>query len=98
MNQVNCPICGTKCVKSGKAKTGSQRWFCRECKSSLTHKIDNNSKELQIFLGWLFGKESQSGMAGEGRTFRRKTSKIYPIPQDIQVMAERLGAINNLKM
>lgn len=79
MNQVNCPVCGKKCVKSGKTKAGSQRWFCKECKTSLTHKIDNDSKELQIFLDWLFGKEAQSTMPGEGRTFRRKTAKFWDI-------------------
>lgn len=60
MNQVNCPICGKKCVKSGNTKAGSQRWICKNCKASLTHKINNQSKELQIFLNWLFGKEAQS--------------------------------------
>ena len=87
MNQVNCPVCGKKCVKSGKTKAGSQRWFCKECKTSLTHKIDSSSKELQIFLDWLFGKESQSTMPGDGRTFRRKTSKfwdIWPMPPKIE--------------
>lgn len=87
MNQVNCPVCGKKCVKSGKTKAGSQRWFCKECKTSLTHKIDSSSKELQIFLDWLFGKESQSTMPGEERTFRRKTSKfwdIWPMPPKIE--------------
>ena len=87
MNQVNCPVCGKKCVKSGKTKAGSQRWFCKECKTSLTHKIDSSSKELQIFLDWLFDKESQSTMPGEGRTFRRKTSKfwdIWPMPPKIE--------------
>ena len=59
MNQVNCPVCGEKCVKSGKTKAGSQRWLCKSCKSSLTHKINNETKELQMFLEWLFGKESQ---------------------------------------
>jgi len=44
MNQVNCPVCGKKCVKSGKTKAGSQRWFCKECKTSLTHKIDSGFK------------------------------------------------------
>ena len=73
MNQVNCPIRGKKCVKSGKTKAGSQRWFCKSCKTSSTHKINNESKELQFFLNWLFGKESQAMMPGEGRTFRRKT-------------------------
>lgn len=87
MNQVNCLVCGKKCVKSGKTKAGSQRWFCKECKTALTHKIDSSSKELQIFLDWLFGKESQSTMPGEGRTFRRKTSKfwdIWPMPPKIE--------------
>ena len=65
MNQVNCPICGKKCVKSGKTKAGSQRWFCKSCKTSSTHKINNESKELQFFLNWLFGKESQAMMPGE---------------------------------
>lgn len=87
MNQVNCPICGNKCIKAGKTKAGSQRWLCKKCKSSITHKIDNTAKELQIFLNWLFGKESQSSMPGEGRTFRRKTSKywdIWPMPPKIE--------------
>ena len=87
MNQVNCPVCGMKCVKSGKTKAGSQRWLCRNCKTSLTHKIDNESKELQIFLDWLFGKESQSTMSGGGRSFRRKTAKLRMLGKD---MVERL--------
>ena len=68
MNQVNCPVCGKKCVKAGKTKAGSQRWLCRDCKTSLTHKIDNSAKELNVFLEWLFGKGSQAVMSGEGRT------------------------------
>lgn len=87
MNQVNCPVCGKKCVKSGKTKAGSQRWLCKSCKTSLTHKIDNDSKELQLFLNWLFSKDSQSDMPGEGRTFRRKTAKfwdIWPLPPKVE--------------
>lgn len=93
MNQVNCPVCGNKCVKSGKTKAGSQRWLCKTCKSSLTHKIDNESKELQMFLNWLFGKEAQSEMPGEGRTFRRKTAKfweIWPMPPKVEERKEVL--------
>lgn len=87
MNQVNCPVCGNKCVKSGKTKAGSQRWLCKSCKTSLTHKIDKDSKELQLFLNWLFSKDSQSDMPGEGRTFRRKTAKfwdIWPLPPKVE--------------
>lgn len=76
MNQINCPICGNKCVKAGKTKAGTQRWLCKKCKTSLTHKIDNDSKELQIFLDWLFGKETQSIMPGEGKNIYKKDSKI----------------------
>ena len=87
MNQVNCPVCGKKCVKSGKTKAGSQRWLCKSCKTSLTHKIDKDSKELQLFLNWLFSKDSQSEMPGGGRTFRRKTAKfwdIWPLPPKVE--------------
>lgn len=87
MNQVNCPVCGKKCVKSGKTKAGSQRWLCKECRTSVTHKINNDSKELKIFLDWLFGKESQAEMPGEGRSFRRKTAKfwdIWPMPPKVE--------------
>lgn len=87
MNQVNCPVCGNKCVKCGKTKAGSQRWLCKECKTSLTHKIDNDSKELQAFLNWLFGKGSQAEMPGEGRSFRRKTARfweIWPMPPKVE--------------
>ncbi len=76
MNQVNCPVCGNKCIKAGKTKSGSQRWLCKECKSSVTHKIDNTAKELQIFLDWLFGKESQSSMPGEEERLEEKQLNI----------------------
>ena len=79
MKQVNCPICGKEWVKSGKTNVGSQRWFCKICKISFTHKIDNNSKELKSFLYRLFGKDAQSTMPGKGRSFRRKTSKFWDI-------------------
>ena len=83
MKQVICPICGSVCIKYGKNKSGSQRWFCKRCKSICTPKIDNSSKQLNIFLKWLFSKQTQREMTGEGRTFRRKTSMfwdIWPMP------------------
>ncbi|MBF1139069.1 MAG: IS256 family transposase, partial [[Eubacterium] sulci] len=54
MKQVNCPICNCKCIKHGKIKSGSQRWFCKSCKLAFTPKIDNDTKQLQLFLNWLF--------------------------------------------
>lgn len=87
MKQVNCPVCGDKCGKYGETKAGSQRWYCSKCKVAFTQKIDNDSKTLRIFLDWLFGKESQEDMPGEGRTFRRNTAKfwdIWPMPPKIE--------------
>lgn len=86
MKQVNCPICNCKCIKHGKIKSGSQRWFCKSCKLAFTPKIDNDTKQLQQFLAWLFRKEVQSNMSGGGRTFRRKTSKFW----DIWVMSPKI--------
>ena len=77
MNQINCPICGNKCVKAGKTKAGTQRWLCKKCKTSLTHKIDNDSKELQIFLDWLFGKETQSIMPFGQDKFHQEKEHLW---------------------
>ncbi len=87
MKQVNCPFCGIKCVKNGKTKSGTQRWLCNTCKLSFTQNIDNDTKQLKLFLNWLFSKDVQSQMPGGGRTFRRKTSKfwdIWPMPPKIE--------------
>ena len=65
MKQVNCPICGSKCVRYGKLKSGNQRWLCKSCKNVFTPKIDNDTKQLQLFLNWLFSKEVQSNMSDE---------------------------------
>lgn len=86
MKHVVCPVCNKICIKYGKNKSGSQRWFCKSCKSIYTNKIDNSSKQLKIFLKWLFGKQAQKEMPGEGRSFRRKTSQfwdIWPLPPKI---------------
>ena len=83
MKSVICPICGAPCIKYGKNKSGTQRWYCKGCASSVTAKIDSSAKQLQIFLKWLFSKEIQKDMPGEGRTFRRNTSQfweIWPMP------------------
>lgn len=43
-----CPVCNSICMKYGKNKSGSQRWFCKECSSITTPKIDNNAKQLDM--------------------------------------------------
>lgn len=79
MKHVICPVCGKRCIRYGKNKSGTQRWFCNACGSIVTPKIDNTAKQLQIFLKWLFGKGVQSDLPGDGRTFRRKTARFWEI-------------------
>ena len=50
MNQINCPICGNKCVKAGKTKAGTQRWLCKKCETSLTHMRMNS---LLLAVHWM---------------------------------------------
>ena len=93
MKHVICPACGSVCIRYGKNKSGSQRWFCKTCSMIQTPKIDHSAKQLKIFLSWLFSKQSQKEMPGEGRTFRRKTSifwNIWTLPPKIEEPREVL--------
>lgn len=71
-------------VRNGKTAAGSQRWLCKSCRATTTHKIDNTAKLLSTFLKWLFSSKTQEEMGVSGRTFRRKCAKfwkIWPLPQ-----------------
>lgn len=48
MKQVNCPICNCKCIKHGKIKSGTQRWFCKSCKLAFTPKIEESKDVLYL--------------------------------------------------
>ena len=87
MRQVICPVCGKICTRYGKNRSGSQRWRCKAWSMTITPKIDNTTKQLEIFLRWLFSRQTQREMPGEGRTFRRKTARfwdIWPMPPKIE--------------
>lgn len=78
-----CPVCGSPMKKNGRTKAGSQRWRCRVCNTSTTHRNDIEQRELKAFLDWLLSKDRQLDMPGQGRTFRRhvgKFWKIWPLP------------------
>lgn len=84
---VKCINCGFICKKNGKTSGGNQRWYCNNCKSSFIRTVDNSAKQLKIFHNWLFSKQTQKEMPGEGRTFRRKSSvfwNIWPMPPKIE--------------
>ena len=83
MNTVKCPVCGGKMVRNGRTAAGSQRWLCKSCRATETHRIDNSAKQLQSFLSWLLSRKRQADMPGGGRTFRRKCSRfweVWPLP------------------
>ena len=87
MKHVICPTCGERCHKYGKTSAGSQRWFCTKCSMAFTQKIENSTWQLKIFLDWLFGKDTQNDMPGDGRTFRRKTAQfweLWPLPPKVE--------------
>ena len=70
-------------VRNGKTAAGSQRWLCKSCRATETHRIDNSAKLLKTFLTWLLSRQRQADMPGGGRTFRRKCSAfwdVWPMP------------------
>lgn len=91
MKHVLCPVCKNVCIRYGKTKAGSQRWYCKSCRTAFSPDIDNTAKQLKGFLNWLFGREIQREMPGGGRNFRRKTSRfweIWPMPPVIEEKKE----------
>lgn len=79
MPKIKCPYCDSATKKFGKTKAGSQRWRCRSCGATFTHRIDNTAKLLTAFLGWLLSRKRQSDMPGGGRTFRRKCARFWEV-------------------
>lgn len=84
MKSKRCPSCGADMKRNGKTSSGAQRWRCKACGASCTHRIDSSAKELSAFLAWLFSKGRQADMPGQGRTFRRRAERfwaIWPVPE-----------------
>lgn len=64
MKNVRCPNRGFSCRNHVKSNAGSQRWICKLCKYSFMNIITKDKVELQMFLKWLFGKNTQNEMLG----------------------------------
>lgn len=79
MKAVRCPSCGAKMKRNGKTGAGAQRWRCGSCGASTTVSYDDTAARLAEFLAWLLSKETQAGMPGRGRTFRRLAADFWPI-------------------
>lgn len=44
-----------------------------------------------MFVKWLFGKDAQKSMPGQGRSFRRHTSKFWeywPLPPKVEIPSD----------
>lgn len=71
--------------RNGKTKSGAQRWRCRSCGASSTHRIDSTAKQLKAFLKWLLGKRSITEAATCSKdTFRRRAGRfweMWPLPE-----------------
>lgn len=79
MSTFTCPMCGGEMKRNGTTSAGKQRWRCKTCNASTTRKNNNDAKQLKIFLRWLFSKNAQKDMKGQGRSFRRATSRFWSI-------------------
>ena len=84
MKVKKCAVCGSDMKRNGKTPIGSQRWRCRSCGASATHRNDVDARDLSAFLAWLLSKDTQADMPGGGRSFRRRTARfwsIWPMPE-----------------
>lgn len=82
LNSTICLVCGTRLVKNGHHRSGTQRWRCPNCGASSTRRRQDVTRrhELVEFLSWLTGKDSQTEAATDSaRTMRRRTAWCWNI-------------------
>lgn len=78
MSAPKCPICHELMKKHGKTKAGKQRWICKSCKTTKTHAINSDAKQLKIFLDWLLSRKRQTDITHvTDRTFRNRTARFW---------------------
>ncbi|MFP7696611.1 hypothetical protein [Trueperella sp. LYQ143] len=66
-------------TRHGKTSAGNQRWRCRACGMSQVRHIDATANHLSEFLTWLLSNQRQIDMPGQGRSFRRRCSRLWKI-------------------
>lgn len=85
-----CPTCSHKLQKRGLTAAGTQRWLCVHCVSSATKPRADLSRtyELERFVAWLMGKQSQTELKLPGdvtdRAWRTQTAwcwGVVPCPE-----------------
>lgn len=85
-------LCGCGLKRNGVTSAGRTRWRCKGCGASSTRARPDVERraQLEAFLGWLMGKDSQAEYVREGadRTFRRRTAWCWNIAPQIPVTGE----------
>ncbi|NKG22893.1 IS1249 family transposase, partial [Paeniglutamicibacter terrestris] len=92
----HCDVCGSRLKRNGKTTAGTQRWRCIDCGASSVRKRSDLARkaELDQFLQWLMGKDSQAEIGpGGGRTFRRSTQWCWNIEPALAVTGEIHGQV-----
>lgn len=76
-------VCGSRLVKNGRHRSGTQRWRCPACGASSVRRRPDVSRREQLvrFVSWLVGKHTQAEIDGTatGRTFRRETAWCWAL-------------------
>lgn len=83
MDNPKCRVCGAAMKRNGKTEAGAQRWRCKACGASMTHRMDGSAKQLKSFSGWLMGKRSLTEQSCSKATFERRAErfwKLWPLP------------------
>ena len=78
MKQKICSLCGAKMIKHGKTKAGKQRWYCNKCKASSTINYESRLKRFNLFISWLFSKNSLDELKIPARTISRYNLEFWP--------------------
>jgi hypothetical protein len=81
----DCVLCGGTLKRNGKTTAGSTRWRCKDCGASKSVRRPRpdvaRRHDLEAFLRWLLGKESQAQVDGTttGRTLRRRIAWCWNV-------------------
>lgn len=90
-NRASCVVCGSRLVKNGRHRSGTQRWRCSSCGASSVRRRPDLTERAQLreFLAWLTGKRSQTELARDSaRSFRRHTAWCWQLEPRMPVTGE----------
>ena len=78
--------------KNGVTRKGVIRWRCTNCGASFSNTREDVTRKAQLdaFVDWLMGKQSQSEISSSGsdRTWRAKTAWCWRVKPEIAVTGE----------